>query len=114
LSRQKASYIRDIAAKAHAGVIPLKRSALAKLDDEAIIARLTEARGVGRWTAGMLLMFTLGRLDVLPVDDYGVRSGYARAAGVERIAPADLREIGARWAPYRSIASWYFWRVMDG
>jgi DNA-3-methyladenine glycosylase II len=113
LSRQKAAYIRDIAARAASGEVPLRRGALSKLSDDEIVARLTEARGVGRWTVEMLLMFTLGRLDVLPVDDYGVRSGYAKAAGVERIAPEALREIGLRWAPYRSIAAWYCWRAAD-
>jgi DNA-3-methyladenine glycosylase II len=61
----------------------------------------------------MLLMFTLGRLDVLPVDDYGVRSGYARACGIDSIAPRELRAIGTRWVPYRSIAAWYFWQAAD-
>jgi 3-methyladenine DNA glycosylase/8-oxoguanine DNA glycosylase len=62
----------------------------------------------------MLLMFTLGRLDVLPVGDYGVRAGYARASGLDAVAPRELSEIGARWTPYRSIAAWYFWRAADG
>ncbi len=114
LSRQKASYVRDIAARTLAGTIPDRRASLAKLDDEAVIALLTEARGVGRWTAEMLLMFTLGRLDVLPVDDYGVRSGYAKAARVAAVTPRQLRELGARWAPYRSVAAWYCWQAADG
>lgn len=113
LSRQKASYIRDIAARSIDGSLPRTRAALARLADEEVVATLTEARGVGRWTAEMLLIFTLGRLDVLPVDDYGVRMGYARASGVDEIKPRELATIGARWAPYRSIAAWYFWRAVD-
>ena len=113
LSRQKASYIRDIAARTVDGSLPRTRGPLARLADEEIIATLTQARGVGRWTAEMLLMFTFGRLDVLPVDDYGVRMGYARASGEDAVAPRELSAIGARWAPYRSIASWYFWRAAD-
>jgi DNA-3-methyladenine glycosylase II len=113
LSRQKASYIRDIAARTLDGTIPRTRAWLAKLPDEAIIERLTEARGVGRWTAEMVLMFTLGRLDVLPVDDYGVRAGYAKAAGRDAVSPRELREVGVAWAPYRSIAAWYFWQTAD-
>lgn len=113
LSRQKASYIRDIAARSLDGSLPRTRAPLARLDDEEIIATLTQARGVGRWTAEMLLIFTLGRLDVLPVDDYGVRMGYVRASGAGSIKPRELATIGARWAPYRSIAAWYFWRAAD-
>ena len=113
LSRQKAGYIRDIAARALDGSLPRTRSALARLSDEEVIATLTQVKGVGRWTAEMLLMFTLGRLDVLPADDYGVRIGYARASGVDAVTALELREIGARWAPYRSIAAWYFWRAAD-
>ena len=114
LSRQKLSYIRDIAAKAVDGDIPVRRAGLARMSDEAIIERFTEARGVGRWTVEMLLMFTLGRLDVLPVDDWGVRSGYTRARRLdEPVAPRELAAIGERWAPYRSVAAWYLWRAAD-
>lgn len=113
LSRQKASYIRDIAARASTGLLPPTRAALSRLADEEIIDLLTQVRGVGRWTAEMLLMFTLGRLDVLPADDYGVRSGYAKASGASSVSPRELREVGARWAPYRSIAAWYCWQEAD-
>ncbi len=113
LSRQKASYIRDIASRAVSGTLPQTRAPLARLADEEIIELLTQARGVGRWTAEMLLMFTLGRLDVLPVDDFGVRSGYARACGIDSITPRELRAIGARWVPYRSVAAWYCWQAAD-
>lgn len=114
LSRQKLSYIRDISSKACEGLIPVSRAGVSRKSDEALIAQLTEARGVGRWTVEMLLIFTLGRLDVLPVDDYGVRGGYARAAGLAALpSPKELAGIGARWAPYRSVASWYLWAEAD-
>lgn len=114
LSRQKLSYIRDISARACAGLIPVTRAGITRKSDEALIAQLTEARGVGRWTVEMLLIFTLGRLDVLPIDDYGVRGGYARAAGMEVLpSPKELAGIGERWAPYRSVASWYLWAEAD-
>lgn len=113
LSRQKMSYLRDIAARAASGALPRTRAPLARLSDEAIIEQFTQVRGVGRWTAEMLLMFTLGRIDVLPVDDYGVRCGFAKASGAASIAPAELRVIGERWSPYRSVAAWYCWRAAD-
>ncbi len=114
LSRQKVAYIRDIARQAHAGVVPLKRAAIARSSDEAIIARITQVKGVGRWTVEMLLIFTLGRLDVLPIDDYGVRKGYCQASDRDTpVSPPELRDIGERWAPYRSVAAWYLWRAAD-
>lgn len=113
LSRQKLSYIRDIAVRAAEGSLPASRKAIAHLADEAIIEQMTQARGVGRWTAEMLLMFTLGRLDVFPAGDYGVRSGFLKASGLESIAPDALREHAARWGPYRSVAAWYLWRAAD-
>lgn len=114
LSRQKMASIRDIALQAHAGVVPLKRAALARSSDEAIIERITQVKGIGRWTVEMLLIFTLGRLDVLPIDDYGVRKGYAQATGRDSpLSPRELRDIGQRWAPYRSVAAWYLWRAAD-
>ena len=112
-SRAKAASLRDIAARTLDGTIPPRRS-LARLSDEAIIERLVQVRGVGRWTVEMFLMFTLGRPDVLPVDDYGVRSGFRIAYGVEDLPrPRELAEIGLRWAPYRSAAAWYLWRAVD-
>lgn len=113
LSRQKQGYLKDIAAKASEGVIPVAAGALDRMDDEEIIARLSAARGVGRWTVEMFLIFTLGRLDVLPIDDYGVRAGYARAYACEAPAPRALRELGNAWSPWRSVASWYLWRAAD-
>lgn len=112
-SAAKAAAIRDIAAKAAEGVVPTRRAA-ARLDDAALIERLTQIRGVGRWTVEMLLIFTLGRPDVLPADDFGVRDGYRRLHGLaEQPRPRDLAAIGEMWAPFRSYAAWYLWRAAD-
>lgn len=114
LSRQKAAYIRDIAAHAQCGIVPLRRAAIARASEEAIIERLTAVKGIGRWTVEMLLIFSFGRLDVLPVDDYGVRKGFTSASRrAEPIKPRELRQIGEIWAPYRSIAAWYLWRAAE-
>jgi len=95
------------------GVVPTKRACV-RLSDDALIERLTVIWGVGRWTVEMLLIFTLGRLDVLPVDDFGVREGYRLAYGAgTQPTPMALRAYGERWAPYRSIAAWYLWRVAN-
>ncbi len=113
LSANKVLAIRDIAEKAAAGVVPT-RAAARRLDDEALIERLVPLRGVGRWTVEMLLIFTLGRPDVLPVDDFGVREGYRLATGLpEQPRPKALAEIGLAWAPYRTTAAWYLWRAAD-
>ena len=113
LSANKVLAIRDIAEKAALGVIP-NRAAARRLSDEVLIERLVALRGVGRWTVEMLLIFTLGRADILPVDDFGVREGYRVAAGLpEQPKPKALAEIGEAWAPYRTTAAWYLWRVAD-
>ena len=113
LSANKVLAIRDIAEKAALGVIP-NRAAARRLSDEVLIERLVALRGVGRWTVEMLLIFTLGRADILPVDDFGVREGYRVAAGLpEQPKPKALAEIGEAWAPYRTTAAWYLWRAAD-
>jgi DNA-3-methyladenine glycosylase II len=113
LSRAKVRAIKDIAAKAAAGIVPSRR-VVTRLGDEEIVTRLVEARGVGRWTVEMLLIFTLGRPDVLPVDDYGVRDGYRAAYGLKALpSPKALREIGERWRPHRTTAAWYLWRAAE-
>ena len=95
------------------GTVPTRRGA-ARLSDAELIERLTTIRGVGRWTVEMLLMFTLGRPDVLPVDDYGVRDGYRLLHGLAaQPKPRDLATIGEAWAPFRSLAAWYLWRASD-
>lgn len=113
LSRAKAAAIKDIAAKTIAGVVADRRT-IARLSDAEIVARLTTIRGVGPWTVEMLLMFTLGRADVLPATDYGVRSGFAIVYGLKELpSPKELLAHGERWRPYRSVASWYMWRAVD-
>ncbi len=105
--------IRDLAAKARSGVVPTGRQ-IAALPDEAIIARLTEVRGVDRWTAEMLLIFQLGRPDVLPADDFGVRNGFRLAYKKRALPkPKDLLKFGRRWRPHATIAAWYLWRAAD-
>ena len=114
LSRAKVAAIKDIAAKTVEGLVPASR-AIAKLSNEEILERLTTIRGVGPWTVEMLLMFKLGRLDVLPASDFGVRKGFALIYRRKELpAPADLLAHGERWRPYRTIASWYLWRAVDG
>jgi len=112
-SRAKVAAIRDLAAKTLAGVVPTSRQ-IVRLSDDEIVARLTEVRGVGRWTVEMLLIFQLGRPDVLPADDFGVRNGF-RLAYQRRELPKvkDLLAFGERWRPHRTTAAWYLWRVVD-
>jgi len=113
LSRSKLLSLRDLAQKVEDGVIPTLGE-IKNMADEAIIERLSEVRGIGRWSAEMLLMFRLGRPDVLPVDDYGVRKGFAIAYGKSELpSPKELAAYGARWQPYRTVASWYLWRVVE-
>jgi len=95
------------------GLVPTRRQA-ARLADEALIERLVSLRGIGRWTVEMLLIFTLGRMDVMPVDDFGVREGYRRIKALDaQPKPKELARLTEGWAPYRTIASWYLWRAAD-
>jgi 3-methyladenine DNA glycosylase/8-oxoguanine DNA glycosylase len=113
LSQAKTLALRDLAERSLAGEIPTLAAAR-RLSDEAIIERLVAVRGIGRWTAEMFLIFRLGRPDVLPVDDFGVRKGFALAFGLrEQPKPRALAAYGERWAPYRTVASWYLWRTAD-
>jgi 3-methyladenine DNA glycosylase/8-oxoguanine DNA glycosylase len=113
LSRSKVLSLRDLARRTEAGEIPgLAR--LRRMDDEAIVECLSEVRGIGRWTVEMLLIFRLARPDVLPADDYGVRKGFAAAFKKRELpARADIEKRGARWRPYRTVASWYLWRAAE-
>ena len=112
-SLAKTRAIRDIARHAVAGVVPTKR-ACARLTDEALIERLTAIWGVGRWTVEMLLIFTLGRLDVLPADDFGIREGFRIVYGLRKLPlPRQILVHGERWRPYRTIAAWYLWRAVE-
>jgi DNA-3-methyladenine glycosylase II len=109
LSRAKALALKDLAEHALSGALPLDR--LAELSDEEVIACLVPVRGIGRWTAEMFLIFSLGRLDVLPVDDFGLRAGVRELYALPDLPTrTDLRERAEPWRPYRSIATWYFWR----
>ncbi len=109
----KIAALKDLAAKTTAGVVP-QSAELESLCDADIIERLTQVRGIGRWTVEMMLMFQLGRPDVLPVDDFGVRNGFRLAYGLSRMPTTrGLADFGTRWAPYRTMAAWYLWRAVD-
>jgi len=112
LSRAKLLSLRDLAQRAADGRL-LALAEINGMPDETIVERLSEVRGIGRWTAEMLLMFRLGRPDVLPADDYGVRKGFAIAYERELPSPKELAAYGERWKPYRTVASWYLWRVVE-
>ena len=113
LSRGKIAALKDLAAKSEKGLVPgLGR--LRSMQDDAIVERLTQVRGIGRWTVEMLLIFRLGRPDVLPAGDYGVRKGFARAFGKRDLpTPKELLARGERWRPFRTVASWYLWRILE-
>jgi len=113
LSRNKSLAARDLAAKTLEGSVP-DFAVLARMTDDEAVARLTVVRGIGRWSVEMLLIFTLGRPDVLPVDDLGIRKGFQVAYGMRNLpAAVTLRRVARRWSPYRSVASWYLWRATD-
>ncbi len=122
LSANKALALRDLAAKTLDGTVPTL-ARIRRMTDEAIVEHLTQVRGIGRWTVEMLLIFRLGRPDVLPVSDYGVRKGFALTfTGLKptvKVTPADLPTAAQmeararRWSPWRSVASWYLWRACD-
>ena len=112
LSGAKAASLRDLATRVVSGTLDLDR--ILRLPDERVIDALREVRGIGRWTAEMLLMFDLGRPDVLPVDDLGIRKGFALTFGSRRLPAAITIERRAeRWRPYRSVACWYLWRALE-
>ena len=112
-SSSKMLAIRDIATKTLSGQIP-KRAAALKLGDEELIERLVAVRGVGRWTVEMLLIFTLGRPDVFPSDDYGVRNGWRVAKNLDEMPKTkEFRAMAERWQPHRTVAAWYLWRAAD-
>jgi DNA-3-methyladenine glycosylase II len=112
-SAAKTATIRGIAQKMLDGTIPTRESAMT-LTDEELIERLVTLRGVGRWTVEMLLIFTLDRPDVLPVDDFGVREGWRLVKALDsKPSPKKLALIGQVWSPYRSIATWYLWRAVE-
>ena len=113
LSRGKVSALRDLAAKSLDGTLPAM-ARLRAMEDEQIVERLMVVRGIGRWTAEMFLMFRLGRPDVLPIHDYGVRKGFKLAfRRREMPKPESVARRGERWRPYRTVASWYLWRALE-
>ena len=112
-SRAKVAALRDLAAKTLDGTVPLAR-VIRRLEDDVIVERLTQVRGIGRWTVEMLLIFHLGRPDVLPADDFGVRAGFRVAYGLADLPkPKELLLHGERWRPYRTTAAWYLWRAVE-
>lgn len=113
VSRQKVSYLRDLAERVLAGALPIET--LHEAPDDDVIRHLTSVKGVGVWTAQMFLMFRLGRPDVLPDLDLGIRKGIQQAYRLRKLPDAKrVHTIGAKWAPYRTIACWYLWRSIDG
>jgi 3-methyladenine DNA glycosylase/8-oxoguanine DNA glycosylase len=112
LSKQKSSYLKDLAAKAAAGTLDFSR--LQELPDEEVIQHLTQVKGIGVWTAHMFLMFSLRRPDVLPTGDYGVQVAMKKHYRKRKLPkPKDMEKIARAWAPYRSFACWYLWRSLD-
>jgi DNA-3-methyladenine glycosylase II len=112
-SLAKIAALKDLAEKTLAGAVP-ERASLEKSADEEIIERITQVRGIGRWTVEMMLMFQLGRPDVLPADDFGVRNGFRLAYGLRKMPPPRaLLAFGERWRPHRSAAAWYLWRAVE-
>ena len=113
LSGNKVLALQDLATKAESGQLPTLAE-LEKMNNEAIIERLTTIRGIGRWTVEMMLMFRLGRPDVLPLGDYGIRKGFALTFKTKELpTPTQLAKRGERWRPYRTVASWYLWRALE-
>jgi DNA-3-methyladenine glycosylase II len=114
LSRQKLSYLKDLAAKVESGAVPLAADTIDHLTDDEIIQRLVQVKGIGRWTVHMFLMFRLGRPNVLPELDLGIQNAIKRAYRMRKQpGPKDVLRIGKKWAPYSSVASWYLWRSLE-
>ena len=110
-SAAKIATIKAIADGALSGLVPTRDDAVG-MDDEELVERITKIKGIGRWTVEMLLMYSLERMDVLPVDDFGVRDGYRTLKNLAELPkPNRLREIGQAWAPHRTVAAWYLWRI---
>ena len=115
LSRQKLSYLKDLAEKVESGAVPLAADVIDHLDNEEIIDRLVKVKGIGRWTVHMFLIFRLGRPDVLPELDLGIQNAIRRAYRLRKQpGPKDVLRIGQKWLPHASVASWYLWRSLEG
>lgn len=114
LSRQKLSYLKDLAAKVESGLVTLTSDAIDHLGDDEIVEQLVQIKGIGRWTVQMFLIFRLGRRDVLPDLDLGIQNAIRRAYRMRKQPrPKDVLRIGAKWRPHASVASWYLWRSLD-
>ncbi|MDE1725849.1 MAG: DNA-3-methyladenine glycosylase 2 family protein [Thaumarchaeota archaeon] len=112
LSGMKIEYLKDLARKIDQGQIKMKT--LSKMSDEEVISHLTQVKGIGRWTAEMFLIFSLGRQDVLPVHDLGLRKGVQMAFSLPELPkPSEVEELGDGWKPYRSVATWYLWKSLQ-
>ncbi|MBX3423514.1 MAG: DNA-3-methyladenine glycosylase 2 family protein [Pirellulaceae bacterium] len=112
VSRQKANYLLDLADKVHSGAVDLQR--ISRLEDDQVIEQLIQVKGIGRWTAQMFLIFSLGRIDILPVDDLGVRSAVKNQYELNELPTAnELEKIARPWRPYATVACWYLWRSLD-
>lgn len=113
LSRGKQASLRDLAQKCSDGTVPLKK--IAVMEDAEVIERLIEVRGIGVWTAEMFLIFSLGRLDVMPVGDYGLRAGLLKHYALDELPKKErIHELTEVWKPFRSIGTWYIWRSLGG
>ncbi len=112
VSRQKISYLRDLSQKTLDGTLKLK--GFTKMSDEEVLKNVTLVKGIGRWTGEMFLIFCLGRLDVLPVDDWGIVKGVKEAYGFKSVPkPRTIEKLAEKWRPYRSVATWYLWKYKD-
>ncbi len=112
LSSMKVEYLKDLASRIDQGKVRL--DTLSKMNDEKVIEHLTQVKGIGRWTAEMFLIFSLGRPDVLPIHDLGLQKGVQRAFSLSQLPkPNEVEDIGKRWKPYRSIATWYLWKSLQ-
>jgi 3-methyladenine DNA glycosylase/8-oxoguanine DNA glycosylase len=115
LSRQKLSYLKDLATKVESGEVPLAAETIDHLGDDEIIEKLVRVKGIGRWTVHMFLIFRLGRPDVLPELDLGIQNAIRRAYRLRKQPrPKDVQRIGKSWTPHASVASWYLWRSLEG
>ncbi len=109
LSAAKTAAMHDLSEKTLMGLVP-SWAGLRKLDDETIIKRMTDVRGIGRWTVEMMLIFRLGRPDIWPVDDFAVRTAYGDIFGIDKVDLREMRQRAEQWRPYRSVVAWYLWR----
>lgn len=112
ISRQKATYLLDLADKVNSSQVELQK--MGRMQDEEIIEQLIQVKGIGRWTAQMFLIFSMARLDILPVDDLGIKNAIQRQYQLKELpSPGDIEKIARPWRPYATVASWYLWRSLE-